>query len=551
MQHRMNLRQRRKLSRRTIVVSITTFSFLVIAIIVFINVSDRRNAFALATGDFRSAASGNWNSNATWQKYNGTAWVAAGATPTSANSVIEIQSGHTITVSASVTADEIVVDASGMLIVPASQTLTIAQGTGTDLDVNGSMSIVGTVSQNASSTVAIAGLITISPGGIHNIGTGGSISINNGGRYRQNGGTGSVPSPPYLYVNSGGVYQHNITGSGLPVITWNSGSTCEITGVINSQPVNLTQAYYNLTWNCPAQTTKESITVNTVNGDFNVVSTGTGSIRLSTTTNGTTTVGKKYIQTGGTVYMAGSSNWIMNVTGDFVQSAGTFAMTDATSSTGSGKPVINVAGDFNLSGGIFDMNQYTGSTAGLGIGTLSIAGSFSQTGGIITETATNVGYGSLNFNKSGTQPFLASAGSITNRINFTVNNNSVLDLGSSVITGGGTFTLASGGGLIIGSPEGITSSGATGSVQVTGTRNFNTGTDFTFNGSGLQNTGNAFPSSVRNLTVNNPGDVILTNTVSVSGTLNLSSGNIIASNDTLIVGTGTAVLGLYQEQADM
>lgn len=56
--------------------------------------------FSQVVGDYRSSASGVWSTPATWQLWNGTAWVAAGAAPSSTNNV-RIQSGHIITVSAS------------------------------------------------------------------------------------------------------------------------------------------------------------------------------------------------------------------------------------------------------------------------------------------------------------------------------------------------------------------------------------------------------------------------------------------------------------------
>ena len=71
--------------------------------------------FSQLAGDYRSATSGNWGTAATWQTFNGTAWVAAGAAPSSTNNV-RIQSGHIITVSASgAPCADLVVDAGGKL----------------------------------------------------------------------------------------------------------------------------------------------------------------------------------------------------------------------------------------------------------------------------------------------------------------------------------------------------------------------------------------------------------------------------------------------------
>src|ERR1019366_6385548 len=51
-----------------------------------------------AAGDYRSAATGNWNTAATWQIWNGTTWVTASTPPAGgAGTNITIQSTHTVT----------------------------------------------------------------------------------------------------------------------------------------------------------------------------------------------------------------------------------------------------------------------------------------------------------------------------------------------------------------------------------------------------------------------------------------------------------------------
>jgi hypothetical protein len=73
--------------------------------------------FSQAVGDYRSVASGVWTTTATWQTWNGTAWVAP--PPTSYPSVtsnVNIRNGHTIVFSTStVPCNDLVVDAGGKL----------------------------------------------------------------------------------------------------------------------------------------------------------------------------------------------------------------------------------------------------------------------------------------------------------------------------------------------------------------------------------------------------------------------------------------------------
>ena len=68
-----------------------------------------------ATDKFRSSTSGAWGSTATWQYWNGSAWVGAASIPVSGNNV-QIQSGHTVTISSSPNpCADLVVDAGGKL----------------------------------------------------------------------------------------------------------------------------------------------------------------------------------------------------------------------------------------------------------------------------------------------------------------------------------------------------------------------------------------------------------------------------------------------------
>ena len=64
--------------------------------------------FAQNVGDYQTANTGNWSDVTVWQVWNGTSWVAASHTPTSAsdpvNFKITIQSPHTITMDLNVTA---------------------------------------------------------------------------------------------------------------------------------------------------------------------------------------------------------------------------------------------------------------------------------------------------------------------------------------------------------------------------------------------------------------------------------------------------------------
>lgn len=93
---------------------------------------------AQVLGDYRSAATGNWGTLATWQTYDGASWIAATATPTSVNAqTITIQSPHTVTRNAAVTVDQVVIDPGATVLSNGANILTIANGAGVDLTING------------------------------------------------------------------------------------------------------------------------------------------------------------------------------------------------------------------------------------------------------------------------------------------------------------------------------------------------------------------------------------------------------------------------------
>ena len=105
--------------------------------------------------------------------------------------------------------------------------------------------------------------------------------------------------------------------------------------------------------------------------------------------------------------------------------------------------------------------------------------------------------------------------------------------GSNIVSGGGSFSLSAGATLLIGSPDGISSSGATGNIQSTGTRTYDQAANYTYNGSSAQITGNGLPSVVNNLTVNNSSGLSLTGSETINGILTLTDGELGIGINTL------------------
>ena len=149
---------------------------------------------APANGDYRSAVSGPWATAGTWEKFNGTTWVTATAAPSSSDGVITIRSGYTVTVGATATADQIVVQSGGILT--ENQVLTLNNGTGTDLD------IFGTVNGTAVESVDTAGAQVV-------VENGGTLDASNAGADLAVNGTLTVAGGKVITTNNKG-----ITGAG-------------------------------------------------------------------------------------------------------------------------------------------------------------------------------------------------------------------------------------------------------------------------------------------------------------------------------------------------
>ncbi|MBV6480034.1 MAG: hypothetical protein HGGPFJEG_02848 [Ignavibacteria bacterium] len=105
------------------------------------------NNFADAANEyFRSIASGNWNALSTWQMStnSGGTWIAATSTPTETSGAITIQNTNTVTVTVNVSADQLTVNAGGILSVNSGITFTLKDGAGEDLQLNPGGTVSGT-----------------------------------------------------------------------------------------------------------------------------------------------------------------------------------------------------------------------------------------------------------------------------------------------------------------------------------------------------------------------------------------------------------------------
>lgn len=100
------------------------------------------NVTAQNLGDYRSAGTGLWNTASTWQRFDGTSFVAAQSAPTSTDGIVTISAGHTVSTNSSISIDQLVVAAGGTLL-SSSSTFTVLDGPGTDMLVSGTWQLNG------------------------------------------------------------------------------------------------------------------------------------------------------------------------------------------------------------------------------------------------------------------------------------------------------------------------------------------------------------------------------------------------------------------------
>jgi|GEM_PF-1426046 len=378
-----------------------------------------------------------------------------------------VQSGHTMTTTANWT----------------------LSGNGSELLLNSGSSFI------QANGVAVKKL-TVSTSATFTINSGRTLTVNNGNSAVDlnalgtitNSGNVSISGTAVANFGNGSNYIHNRNGGNIPTATWHLNSNCEITGCLGNAPGGLTQTFGNFTWNSP-QTSNAQLAAGLkyIAGNFQVLNTGTFELRLTNNTALTLNIGGDMVIIGANVNFASAAaaTKILNLSGNYKQEGGAFTNSNT----------IPLAFNFVGSNQSFLLN-----------GTMNSA--------------------NINWKvNSGTTLLLSGNLPVAVTRNFTVNG--TLNCGTGLVEGAGSFTLASGATLIMSSPEGITTSGATGNIQVTGSRSYNTGASYVYNSASANPvTGNGLPATVAGFTVN----TLSVDPLTLSGTSLTVTGNITISN---------------------
>jgi Dockerin type I domain len=385
---------------------------------------DNINVNTSATTDyFRSKATGNWGTNATWESsHDGTNWFDATLTPTSAANTITILNSHTVTVASAVTADQITVNTGGVLA--AGATLTNASG---NLNINGTFQI-------------------------------------------NQGGFGTSTSGTWVYGSSSTLVYNNTSGVYGPIdvnhVYWpstNGPTNVTVQGVgginmsVSRTVAGLFQTAASVTLSSATLTLNGTCQINTGGSFANVPIYGSSSL-LKYNTGGTYARGNEWSATGvGTIgTTAGYPNDVQlsnSTTLNFPNGSNTnrACNRDLTIDAGSnlyadysgGSVNLAVGRDISLAG-----NLSLGGSAG---GDLTVKGNWTKTGGTFTPNSRAVFFDA----PSGTQTITGvtifdylninkTSGTVTLANNVWVNNTLTLSSGN-IVTGINKISIASGG----------------------------------------------------------------------------------------------------------
>lgn len=272
-------------------------------------------ASSQAVGDYRTnvtdGLASQWTTVATWQRFDGSTWVAAAAIPTSADGVITIQTGDTIQLSgatSNISIDEVVVEPGAMFVIfsNSSGAVTIANGAGNDIIVNGRFYIAGNGITTGTGTIQVnaGGLFTLRSNGILgapvtndgqiNLGAAGqsagtilstTVTNNAGGYCLWIDGNANL-STGASFINNGVLEIKTIATTPLPIPQWNN--TSGPNTIINNGTINKTS---------PTRTVIATSFTNSSTGVVNV-NTGGATLTFSNSTAGT-------ISNAGTLLTAG------------------------------------------------------------------------------------------------------------------------------------------------------------------------------------------------------------------------------------------------------
>lgn len=343
---------------------------------------------------YRSAMSGDWSLPTTWESStDNISWSPAFVSPSASDFSITIQTGHTVTVSTTISVDETII--AGTLQLLTGGVLTVNDGTGNDIDIENN-GVLQSLSTNACASAIISGTSVI------NIATGGKIAIGDGvvavGAGYETFATSALNvwndlsvfewNSPTDFVFSGNTYFPNVPAGVIPNFTIN-----KVTGPIGGGGPATVNGLF------------------TVNSNFALSGNGLKTLRDGITGTAQLTVNPS---TGG--YSITSPDAIIGGTVSIVLNQDLRLTTGVTIPMGSSVNISGISPNniAKSSGGIFlvngtaDMNATTISNTGIGA-SVTVNGTLktSNSNGLYGIGAT-VADGTINLNANSTIEYNAS-----------------------------------------------------------------------------------------------------------------------------------------------
>lgn len=335
----------------------------------------------------------------------------------------------------------------------------------------------------------------------------------------------TLSSSTTFQIDNGGTYIHNNTGDYATTIlqagtrTFGESSNFIIKmsqssmGDIPSTTFGNLEIYFSSSQSSDVNFNGE---ISTLQGDLKITSTN----------------GKKFALTNE------QRGLIFNIEGNLEINSGIFYFADGNSNTYR-TYILNISKNYIQSGGTFSHNNNY-SDARLTIVFKGSGYSFTKSGGTLDAAYINwelntTGTFTLNsdFTLISQRTFTLSSGTLNISSGNTLTINGYLDCRNSVINGDGSFELNANSTIATKNTDGLRESGSLGSIQVTGTRKFNDGVNYIFNGVSEQTIGDAF-TQCNNITIDNSAGVNLGNSFYIGGTLYMTNGNLNRNGYALI-----------------
>lgn len=299
------------------------FILFVLTVVLFVPSMQGQNA-----GDYRTKANGIWNNVGTWETFDGTAWVAAVAAPTSADGVITVRNSHTVNITQATTLDELIIEASGGITLLSNITVTVDDGIANDIECYGTITFSMGIIQNS-------GQILIQGGGLFTW-SGGEIKGNGSTTIGSNAFC-SLPGPDTKRLLDGQIFTNNGT------VNWLDGTLAGNSVVHN-----------NNIWNIHSSFSSDGLTFNNnSSGILNKL--GTASIQFQNIFNNNGTVNLL----GGSLILRNGGNHSGSFTvgnGTILEVRSVVNFSTSSSITGNGEMIFGGIVTFN---GTYDENLFT------------------------------------------------------------------------------------------------------------------------------------------------------------------------------------------------